>query len=375
MRQPWLGWAAAGAAIVIVIAVLHAILLPFVAGFALAYLVNPAVDRLEQLGLNRALAAAASIALFAASTGGVMALAIPVFSSEVTNLIQNIPQYIASFQTFVADPKHEWMRKIIGEDFSAATHSAIQLAGIAADWVPSLMRSFWSNTKALLSLFALFVAAPIVGFYISKDWNRFVDEAAHLLPAEQRENARALAREIDGTIRGFLHGQGAICLILALFYALALRVAGVNHGILIGLVSGLMNFIPYLGSLAGIVLSLSMVILQPNGTWLLAGVILAIFAAGQTMADYALSPVFVARRLRLNPVEVMFAIAAFGYLFGFVGLLLAVPLAATIGVVLRFAAQQRRVRAAAARQAAAPAPAVFTHEAARKSWLKILLGK
>jgi predicted PurR-regulated permease PerM len=158
-----------------------------------------------------------------------------------------------------------------------------------------------------------------------------------LFPPARRDTVRALAREIDDTIGGFVIGQGMLCLILALYYAVALSLIGLNHGLLIGIAAGLISFVPYLGSLAGLVVSMCVAVAQFWPNWTLILIVPAIFFVGQTLADYVLSPYFVGRRINLNPVWVMFALFAFGYLFGFVGLLIAVPVAAAIGVLMRFA--------------------------------------
>jgi predicted PurR-regulated permease PerM len=160
------------------------------------------------------------------------------------------------------------------------------------------------------------------------------------VPPAQRDTVRALAREIDDTIGGFVIGQGALCLILGLFYAVALSLIGLNHGALIGIAVGLISFVPYLGSLTGLVVSTCVAIAQFWPNWTLIWVVPAIFFIGQTVADYALSPYFVGRRVNLSPVWILFALFAFGYLFGFVGLVIAVPLAAAIGVCMRFALKQ-----------------------------------
>jgi predicted PurR-regulated permease PerM len=180
------------------------------------------------------------------------------------------------------------------------------------------------------------------------------------IPSAQRETVRALAGELDDTIAGFMRGQGTICLILAFYYALALRLIGLNHGILIGLAAGLISFIPYLGSLTGLVLSLCVVVLQFWPSWTMIPVVLGIFLAGQAIADYVLSPYLIASRVQLSPVWIMFAIAAFGYLFGFVGLLIAVPLAAAIGVVIRFAIREYQ------ESQLAPAAVISAPEPSRK---------
>jgi predicted PurR-regulated permease PerM len=160
------------------------------------------------------------------------------------------------------------------------------------------------------------------------------------VPPVQRDTVRTLAREIDDTIGGFVIGQGALCLILALFYAVALSLIGLKHGLLIGLAAGLISFVPYLGSLTGLAVSMCVAVAQFWPNWTAILIVPAIFFVGQSLADYVLSPYFVGQRVNLNPVWVMFALFAFGYLFGFVGLLIAVPVAAAVGVLVRFALRQ-----------------------------------
>jgi predicted PurR-regulated permease PerM len=156
----------------------------------------------------------------------------------------------------------------------------------------------------------------------------------------QRNTVRALAREIDHKIAGYLRGQGILCLVLSAYYVISLRSIGLNHALLIGLATGLISFVPYLGSLTGLVLSVTLAIAQFGPTWTPILLIVGVFFVGQSLADYALAPYFVGRKIHLNPVWVIFALFAFGYLFGLVGLLIAVPLAASIGVVVRFALKQ-----------------------------------
>jgi predicted PurR-regulated permease PerM len=336
-------WLATLAAIVVVVVLLREILLPFVAGFALAYLLNPVVNRLERLGLNRAVAALGIISVFIIGVGVLMVLAIPIIGEEVADFIEKVPLYIGQLQAFATDPSRPWLRKIIGQGVNEAQQSLGELATLGANWIPSVLRSLWSDSQALISIFSLLVVTPIVTFYLLNDWDGLIATIDRSVPVAQRETVRTLSREIDDTLAGFLRGQGTICVILALYYASALRLIGLNHGILIGLAAGLISFIPYLGSLIGLVLSLCVVALQFWPSWTLIPVVLGIFVAGEAIADYALAPYLIASRINLNPVWVMFAIAAFGYLFGFVGLLIAVPLAAAIGVVVRFATRQYQV--------------------------------
>jgi predicted PurR-regulated permease PerM len=162
----------------------------------------------------------------------------------------------------------------------------------------------------------------------------------HWVPPTRRDTVRALAAEVDANVRGFVRGQGLLCLILAAFYALTLSLLGLNHGALIGISAGLLSFIPYLGTLSGIVISLCVAIAQFSPNWMPIAAVLVVFLIGGSVADHVLAPYFVGRFAHLHPVWMLFALLAFGYLFGFVGLLIAGPLASAIGVLMRFAMRQ-----------------------------------
>jgi predicted PurR-regulated permease PerM len=191
-----------------------------------------------------------------------MVLAIPIIGEEVPSFIDKIPIYIAQLQAFATDPSRPWLRKIIGEGANEAQQSLGELATLGTNWIPSVLSSLWSGSQALISIFSLLVVTPIVTFYLLNDWDGLIEMIDRSVPVAERETVRTLAREIDDTLAGFLRGQGTICLILALYYASALRLIGLNHGRLIGLAAGLISFIPYLGSLIGLVLSLCVVVLQ-----------------------------------------------------------------------------------------------------------------
>jgi predicted PurR-regulated permease PerM len=374
VARPSVVWIATVAAIVATVVLLREILLPFVAAIALAYLLDPIVDRFERMGVNRSVACLSLIILFYIGLAGTLAMAVPVVGSELATLVDKLPEYIGQLQAFAADPKRPWLRKIVGEGLLEAEQSAGHLATMAADWIPSVLRSVWSDTGAVISIFSLLIVTPIITFYLLQGWKDLIAVIDRSIPVAQRETVRTLAGELDETIAGFLRGQGTICLILALYYAFALWLTGLNHAILIGLVAGLISFIPYLGMLAGLVVSLFVVILQFWPSWTLIPFVLGIFVVGQGIADYVLAPRLVGERIHLGPVEVMFAIAAFGYLFGFVGLLIAVPLGAAIGVVVRFATKQYLVSSEATIEppaVALPEEAASTH----KSWLKAIFGK
>ncbi|MCI0468416.1 MAG: AI-2E family transporter [Beijerinckiaceae bacterium] len=340
LSRPSVAWIAALAAVIVAVVLLRDILLPFVAGIALAYLLDPAVERLERFGINRTIAALGILSLFFVSVAVIAATVIPILGTEVAAFIESVPNYISQLQAFAADPSRPWLRKIIGEGLSEAEQSAGEIASIAADWMPGLLRSVWSDSQAVISALSLLIVTPIVTFYLIKDWNHVVAVIDRSIPAPQRETVLALGKELDETVSGFLRGQGTICLILSVYYAIALDLIGLNHGILIGLAAGLISFVPYLGLFAGLLVSLCVTVLQFGPDWKMISAVIGTFIAGQAIADYALAPYLVASKIHLNPVWIMFAITAFGYLFGLVGLIIAVPLAAAIGVLIRFAMRQ-----------------------------------
>jgi len=334
---PLIFWIATLALVVMAAVLLREVLLPFVAGLALAYLLDPLVNWLERLGLNRAVATLFILAAFYLGVIALLVVAIPIITTEVASLIDKLPTYVKRVQALLADPSHPTLGKILNIGLAQAEQSSSELASIGAGWLTEFLRSLWSDGRMLLSIFSLLVVTPIFTGYLVHDWNRLITALDNFVPAAQRNTVRTLAREIDGTIAAFLRGQGTICLILGIFYALALRSIGLDHGLLIGIVSGLLAFIPYFGSLTGVLLSLSVAAVQFGLAWTPFLLLLAIFLVGQSLADYALAPYLVGSKVHLNPVWLMFALFSFGYLFGFVGLVLAVPLAASMGVLLRFA--------------------------------------
>jgi predicted PurR-regulated permease PerM len=339
-NRPIVFWIAVLAAVIAAVALLRDVLLPFVAGIALAYLLNPVANRLERLGMNRMLATLLIVACVFVLISLLLLLTIPVLVRELADFVANFPAYIRRLHDLANDPAHPWVSKIFAEGLAEADRSFAELTSLATGWLAAFLHSAWSGGRALLSVISIGIVAPIVGIYLTYDWNRMVAWIDKLVPPMQRETVRALASEIDKTIGGFVRGQSVLCLVLALYYAAALSVVGLRHGILIGVAAGLISFIPYLGSVSGLVIATCVAVAQFWPNWGLILLVPAIFFFGQAMADYVLSPYLVGRRVHLNAVWVMFALFAFGYLFGFIGLLIAVPLAAAIGVLMRFALRQ-----------------------------------
>jgi predicted PurR-regulated permease PerM len=335
--RPILFWIATFAATAAIVVLLREVLLPFVAGMVLAYLLDPLANRIERLGVNRLVATLAIIAFGVALTAIIIILTVPVIIRELSHFLEHLPLYIRRVHTLATDPNRPWLSKIVGEGLGETERSIGELTKFASGWVDSIIRSVWSGGRALISILSISIVTPIVACYLLYDWNRMVATIDNWVPPAHRETVRALAREIDKTISGFVRGQSTLCLVLAVYYAVALRLIGLDHGVMIGIAAGLISFIPYLGSLSGLAVSTCIAIAQFSPDWRPIWLVPAVFVVGQSLADYALAPYLVGRRVHLNPVWVMFALFAFGYLFGFVGLLIAVPLASAIGVLTRFA--------------------------------------
>jgi predicted PurR-regulated permease PerM len=321
--------------------VLRDVLLPFVAGLALAYLLDPLADRLQKLGLGRLGATVVILGLFVLLFVLALVLVIPLMAHQLAGLIGNLPSYVARLQELVVRQGGPLLERLGGAEALPDMQKSVgDLVGQSAAWLGAFLQSLWSGGQAIISIFSLLVVTPVVAFYLLIDWDRMVATVDSWVPLRHRETVRRLAREMDAAIAGFVRGQAAVCLILGTFYAVGLWLIGLNFGALIGMLSGLLTFVPYVGSLTGLVLSLGVALVQFWPDWTMILATLGIFFFGQFVEGNILSPKLVGASIGLHPVWLMFALLAFGSLFGFVGLLLAVPLAAAAGVLARFALQR-----------------------------------
>jgi predicted PurR-regulated permease PerM len=340
LQRQLMFWLGALAAFILVVWLLHAMLLPFVAGTALAYLLNPAADRLERLGIPRIIATLIVIGLFLLFFVLVGILLFPILGSQLFSFIQRLPDYITRLQELVTQENKEWLQRLVGDKLPDIQKSLGDLVGEGASWLVAFLKSLWSGGRAIISVFSLIIITPVVAFYVLYDWHAVVDKVDSWLPRGYRDTIRMLASQIDRAIAGFLRGQALVCMILGLYYAVGLTVAGLSFGLLIGFASGVLTFIPYVGSVIGLIIGMIVAIVQFWPDWFSILLVLTIFVIGQFLEGYVLSPKLVGESVGLHPVWLMFALFAFGYLFGFVGLLIAIPLAAAVGVLLRFALAQ-----------------------------------
>jgi len=340
IAQPATFWIAVSAVSLVALVLLRQILLPFVVGALLAYLLVPAVDRLERFGINRSFAALAVFLPLLAGFVAFLLVLLPAIIGELRFFVEEFPRYVTRLQSLTTDASRPWLHSVMGDELHIEQSSADVAKTMASAWLDDFLRSLWSGGLALISLLSLLVVTPIVAIYLAIDWQRMIATVDGWFPPAHRDGIRALGREIHDTVAGFVRGQIVICLVLAVLYATALKVTGLNHAILIGITAGLISFIPYLGAATGFFVSVCVAMAQFWPNWVPIAVVGGIFIVGEMLADYVLSPRVIGRRVKLNPVWLMFALFAFGWLFGFIGLLLAIPLAASLGVILRFARRQ-----------------------------------
>ncbi|QIG50722.1 AI-2E family transporter [Nordella sp. HKS 07] len=340
LRRQVTFWAVALAVVILALWLLGDIMLPFIAGLVLAYFLDPVADALERLGMPRL---AATLFILISSIVVIVVLLLlllPVLGDQIARFSSNLPGYVLALVKLFDELAPLWLKEMLASSGTNLPASLSDLAGKAAGWIGAILTSILSGSLALVNVLSLLVVTPIVAFYMLNDWDRMVEKVDGWLPREHLETIRALARQMDEAMAGFIRGQGTVCLLLGVFYAVALSFAGLNFGLLIGLGAGLLSFIPYVGSIVGGVLAIGMALIQFWPDWVSIIMIVAIFAFGQFVEGNFLSPNLVGNRIGLHPVWLMFALFAFGYFFGFVGLLLAVPLAAAAGVLVRFALQQ-----------------------------------
>ena len=332
-KRQILFWLATLLVFVVLLWLLSEILLPFVAGWALAYLQVPIVDRLERAGISRTVAALLIVGLVVSVLVAVLLLIAPVVINQVIRLADALPGYMARLQAMISEIT--WLQPFMGEGSTLK-----DLKVTPSTWVAPVLQTAWSGGKALLSFLSLIIVMPVVTFYLLIDWHRMVATFDGWLPRQHRDTIHGLVRETDSVMGGFVRGQLVVCLVLTVFYSVAFTLVGLNFGWVIGIVCGILTFIPYVGTITCLVLSVSIALAQFWPEWTMILLVLAICLAGEFIEGNILVPKLVGEHVGLHPVLLILAMFAFGYLFGIVGLIVAVPVAAVIGVLFRFAIRQ-----------------------------------
>ncbi|MEK9670940.1 MAG: AI-2E family transporter [Rhodospirillaceae bacterium] len=331
----WLvGLLAAG----ILIHLLSDILLPFVAGMAVAYFLDPVADRLEGKGCSRAIATTIITVAFFAAVAGVVAVILPLLQHQIVMLIELMPEVIAMIRGWVEPYLGDLQAEIHGQGAGELKDAAGKYASNIIKWITGLLGKVWSGGLAFVHVLSVVLITPIVSFYLLREWDDIVAWVDGHLPHHAADEIREQAKRIDETMAGFIRGQASVCLCLATIYGVSLTLIGLNSGLLVGLGAGLVSFIPYFGAASGITVALAITFFQFGvEQWGPIAAVAALFISGQLLESYVLTPSLVGGRVGLHPLWIIFALMAGGALFGFTGVLLAVPVAAVIGVLLRYA--------------------------------------
>ncbi len=324
-------WGIATAAFLVILWFLGDVILPFVLGGAIAYFLDPLADRLERLGASRAVATTV-ITLSAVLVFVLMALlVVPLLVQQAVSLFETAPRLFQDLQAFLT----EKFPSIVDQE-SVLRQSLISVGETIRERGGELLNTVLTSVNSLVGIVLLFVIVPVVAFYLLYDWDNMVAKVDDLLPRDHAPTIRQLAAEIDRTLASFIRGMGTVSLILGTYYAVALMLVGLQFGLIVGALAGLVTFIPYVGALVGGALAIGLALFQFWGDWVSIGLVAGIFVLGQVVEGNVLTPRLVGSSVGLHPVWLIFALSVFGSIFGFVGMLVAVPVAAVIGVLARF---------------------------------------
>ena len=307
---------------------LRTILLPFVIGIAIAYFLDPVVDKLEERNWNRSLATLFTLFVFLALVIFLVFLLVPVLTNQLKNFAQFLPIIKAKLQLII-----DAIAGILNNKVDAKILD-IPASGLVK-WSTKMLSGVIDGGAAIADLLSLLLITPLVAFYLLRDWDLIVKKVYDWFPIRHKDTLREQLNEIDKTLAAFVRGQGTVCLILASYYAITLTVAGLEFGVIIGVFAGLISFIPFVGAIFGGLLSIGLAYLQFE-VWTNIIIIAGIFMLGQILEGYILTPKFIGEAVGLHPVWVIFSLLAGGALFGFLGVLLALPMAAIVGVLFRF---------------------------------------
>ncbi len=330
-------WVTVALTLLLLLVLLRDILLPFVLGAAIAYLLDPLADRLERAGLSRLWATIVIVVTFLFALIGGLVFLLPPLLEQLAGLAARLPGYVQSVRDLLMTFAQERLGDVLNRSDGRLEQAIADLIQKATGWLGQILGSVWSGGLALVNTLGLVLVTPVVAFYLLLDWDRMMARIDSWLPRDHAGTVRALALEIDDVMAGFVRGQLAVLLMLGTIYVVGLLLVGLNFGLLIGVGAGLISFVPYLGPLVGFVVGGIVAIVQFGSDWVSIAAVLGVFAVGQIVEGNILSPLIVGDRVRLHPVWLIFALFVFGYLFGFVGMILAVPAAAAIGVLVRFA--------------------------------------
>ena len=307
---------------------LRTILLPFVIGIAVAYFLDPVVDKLEERKWNRSLATLFTLFVFLALVIFLVFLLVPVLTNQLKNFAQFLPIVKGKLQLIIDAVAGILNNKVDAKVLDVPASGLIK-------WSTKMLGGVIDGGAAIADLLSLFLITPLVAFYLLRDWDLIVEKVYDWFPIRHKDTLQEQLNEIDKKLAAFVRGQGTVCLILASYYAITLTMTGLEFGVVIGVFAGLISFVPFVGAVFGGLLSIGLAYLQFEA-WTNIVIIAGIFILGQILEGYILTPKFIGEAVGLHPVWVIFSLLAGGALFGFLGVLLALPMAAIVGVLFRF---------------------------------------
>ena len=329
-------WGTAFVIFTAVILLLGEVLLPFVLGLILAYFLDPLVTGLEKKGLSRDLATGLIAVIFTLLATLFVLIIGPLLFNQLSELASEMPTYFRQLQDIIINGSESLFGKIFPGSKLGAEEAMQNMAKESASHLTGVLKSVWTSGKAVFSFLSLVLITPVVTFFLLKDWDRFIGKIDKWLPRDHAPIIRLLVKRINRSIAGFIRGQVTISIFVGIFYSIALTMLGLKYGLLIGLTAGILNIVPFLGSLVGFLISGTMAVVQYWPEWQPILYVLGIFAFGQLVDTNFLTPKIIGDKIRLHPVWLIFALIVSGYLFGVLGMLIAIPLAAAIGVLVRF---------------------------------------
>ncbi|MCU0901122.1 MAG: AI-2E family transporter [Cypionkella sp.] len=328
-------WGIAGLVFLLLMYLMGNVLVPFLVGGAVAYFLDPVADRLQRAGLSR-VAATTVITLVMILVFVLLVLAvIPTLIQQTSALINAAPEIARNLQTFLTERFPE-----LSDETSVMRQTLADIGAFIQSKGGDLAQGVISSAMSVISALVFIVVVPVVAFYLLLDWDNMVARVDAMIPRDHLATVRRLAREVDEVLAGFVRGQLTVCLILGAYYSMALMLAGLQFGLVVGAIAGAVTFIPYVGAIIGGLLAIGLALFQFWGDWVSIGIVAAIFAFGQFIEGNVLTPKLVGQSVGLHPVWLLLALSAFGSLLGFAGMLVAVPVAAVLGVLLRFATHQ-----------------------------------
>lgn len=314
----------------------RAILLPFVAGFAVAYLLDPVADKFEDWHFPRWLATTCVLAIFFVFALAILIAAFPVLQAQLAGFISNFPGYLETLKPMVDDLIQRF-GNIFGTTIETSTESLLEEAAQnIMSGAGTILASAITQGAALFNLVTLFVISPVVAFFLLRDWDRIVETIDGWLPAKQGPAIRQVMRDIDRALAGFVRGQTVVVLIMAAIYSTGWGIVGLNYALVVDILAGLGSYVPFVGALFAAVIAMLLAVGQFGMDFIMLAQVFAVFVVAQLLEGTVFTPRLIGGHVGLHPVWVLFAIFAGGEVMGFVGILIALPAAAAIGVLVRF---------------------------------------